>query len=310
MAQPQIQKPEPLAQKPEPLIAYKGFNPDWTCRDFKYTVGETYTEDAADLCKRGFHACEYPLDIFNYYEPTGQMALVELTDVSDKKDDDSKRVGKSITIKASLTIPLLVAAAIEFTTRFCEPAKAQHATGYSSASSATGDSSASSATGYSSASSATGYRSASSATGNRSASSATGDSSASSATGDSSASSATGNRSASSATGDSSASSATGDSSASSATGYSSASSATGDRSASSATGYRSASSVKGKNAVAMNIGIHGKAMAGKDGAIVLCNHDDDYNIRHIRASKVGENGIKPNVFYVLNDAGEFVEAA
>ena len=220
MAQPQIQKPEPLAQKPEPLIAYKGFNPDWTCRDFKYTVGETYTEDAADLCKRGFHACEYPLDIFNYYEPTGQMALVELTDVSDKKDDDSKRVGKSITIKASLTIPLLVAAAIEFTTRFCEPAKAQHATGYSSASSATGD------------------------------------------------------------------------------------------RSASSATGYRSASSVKGKNAVAMNIGIHGKAMAGKDGAIVLCNHDDDYNIRHIRASKVGENGIKPNVFYVLNDAGEFVEAA
>ena len=58
-----------------------------------------------------------------------------------------------------------------------------------------------------------------------------------------------------------------------------------------------------------MNIGLSGEACAGKDGAIVLCNHDDEGNIRFIRASKVGENGIKPDVFYTLNDNGEFVEA-
>ena len=46
-----------------------------------------------------------------------------------------------------------------------------------------------------------------------------------------------------------------------------------------------------------------------KDGAMVLCNHDADFNIRHIRASKVGENGVKPDVWYVLNDNGEFKEA-
>jgi len=56
-----------------------------------------------------------------------------------------------------------------------------------------------------------------------------------------------------------------------------------------------------------MNIGAYGKAKAGKDGAIVLCNHDDNGNIRHIRASKVGENGILPDVFYTLNDDGEFI---
>jgi hypothetical protein len=272
-----------VAAKEETLLAYKGFNPDWTCRDFQFELGKTYTEKKADLCHSGFHACENPLDIFSYYEPTGQMAIVELGGVSDKTDSDSKRCGKSITIKAALTIPLLVSAAIEFIASKCDPAKAEHATGDRSASSATGYSSASSATGDRSASSATGYSSASSATGYRSASSATGD------------------RSASSATGDSSASSATGDRSASSATGY---------RSASSATGDRSASSVKGKNAVAMNIGIFGRAMADEFGAIVLCNHDDDYNIRHIRASKVGENGVKAGVWYVLDDAGEFQEAA
>jgi hypothetical protein len=124
-----------------------------------------------------------------------------------------------------------------------------------------------------------------------------------------SASSATGYRSASSATGDQSASSATGYRSASSATGDRSASSATGDQSASSATGDQSASSATGKAAVALNTGRGGRAKAGLGGAIVLCNHDRAGNLRHIRASKVGENGIRPDVFYTLNADGEFEEA-
>jgi hypothetical protein len=137
---------------------------------------------------------------------------------------------------------------------------------------------------------------------------AEGDRSASSATGNSSASSATGYRSASSATGDRSASSATGDRSASSATGNSSASSATGDRSASSATGDRSASSVSGIAAVAMSIGRFGKARGSEGAAIVIVYHDDDGTLRHIFASKVGENGIKPDVFYTLDADGKPVE--
>ena len=119
---------------------------------------------------------------------------------------------------------------------------------------------------------------------------------------------ATGDRSASSAAGDSSASSAARYSSASSATGYSSASSATGDSSASSATGHRSASSATGIAAVAMNIGRYGCAKASKDAAIVLCEHDDSGHLLHIRASKVGENGIEPDVFYTLR-GGEFVKS-
>jgi hypothetical protein len=57
-----------------------------------------------------------------------------------------------------------------------------------------------------------------------------------------------------------------------------------------------------------MNTGDKGKAMAGRDGAIVLVNHDDKGFIRHIRASKVGENGIEAGKWYSLNDDGEFFE--
>ena len=135
-------------------------------------------------------------------------------------------------------------------------------------------------------------------------------------TGDRSASSATGDSSASSATGDSSASSATGYSSASSATGYRSASSATGDRSASLTTGWYSSSEIKPSdglgtilNAVAIAVGGGSKARAPIGCAIVCVNRDSYGNILHIRASKVGENGTKPNTFYTLNADGEFVEA-
>ncbi len=175
------------------MKAYKGFDADWKCRDYQFAVGETYrTAEPIKLCSAGFHACEYPLDVFDYYPPTGRIAEVELLDASGETAGDSKRVGGGITIKAALTIAGLVSAAIEYTTTRCSPATAKHAKGDSSAASATGDRSAASATGYRSAVSATGYRSAASATGYSSAASATGDSSAASATGDSSAASATG----------------------------------------------------------------------------------------------------------------------
>lgn len=51
------------------IKAYKGFDKDLKCRDFQYEIGKTYEEPTAELCNSGFHACEYPLDVFAYYAP-------------------------------------------------------------------------------------------------------------------------------------------------------------------------------------------------------------------------------------------------
>lgn len=51
------------------MKAYKGFDENLRCRGFQYETGETYEENAAKLCKKGFHACEMPLDVFRYYPP-------------------------------------------------------------------------------------------------------------------------------------------------------------------------------------------------------------------------------------------------
>ena len=84
--------------------------------------------------------------------------------------------------------------------------------------------------------------------------------------------------------------------------------SATGDCGAASATGTRGAASATGLHSIAMASGWNGRAMAGDAGAVVLAYRNNDGEIIHIRASKVGDNGIKAGVWYSLNEDGEFVE--
>ncbi|EGP1337403.1 hypothetical protein IV776_001703 [Salmonella enterica] len=117
-----------------------------------------------------------------------------------------------------------------------------------------------------------------------------------------------GNQSAATNTGDWSAATNTGDQSAATNTGDQSAATNTGDQSAATNTGCQSAAEVSGSQSVAASLGIKGKSRASEGGAIVLCYRDKNGELIHIRASKVGENGIMPNTWYQLNEDGEFVE--
>ncbi|EMF5608521.1 hypothetical protein RPU36_002099 [Acinetobacter baumannii] len=263
-----------MTQKKETITSYKGFDKNLQCRGFQYEIGKTFEHKGkVEACGSGFHACEYPLDVFGYYAPgeLNRFAVVEQSGDLSRDSSDTKVASKSITIKAEVDIPFLVKAAIEYTTSRCEPIKKE--------SHAFADQDRGQAV----------------------------------ATGDKSASSATGNWAASSATGDNSASSATGDNSASSATGYKSASSATGNWAASLTTGHYSESQIKDQEAdqygVAISTGYEGKAKASEGSAIVLTHRNSDGEILHIRASKVGENGIKADTWYQLDANGQFVEA-
>ena len=182
------------------MKAFKGFNKDLTCRGYQYEEGKEFHTERAECCDTGFHACEYPLDCFGYYDPAHSVFHeVELSGEMDKSGDNTKVCATDIKIGARLSIAGLVKMAIDFTmSKVNKEAGSDERHGFASA---TGNCGASSATGYKGASSATGDCGASSATGDCGASSATGDCGASSATGDCGASSATGNCGASSATG-------------------------------------------------------------------------------------------------------------
>ena len=233
------------------MRAFKGFNKDLTCRGYQYEEGKEFHTERAECCDTGFHACEYPLDCFGYYDPAHSVFHeVELSGEMDKSRDNTKVCATDIKIGARLSIAGLVKMAIDFTmSKVNKEAGSDERHGFASA---TGNCGASSATGNYGASSATGYKGASSATGNCGASSATGYKGASSATGNCGASSATGNYGASSATGN-----------------YG-ASSATGNCGASSATGYKGASSVSDPTGVAVAWGHEARAKGCKGAHLIL----------------------------------------
>ncbi|EAA0441832.1 hypothetical protein DKM53_16275 [Salmonella enterica] len=312
------------------IVTFKGFNKDLKCRGFQFAIGETFHHDGkVEACGSGFHACECPFDVFSYYPPAESRYAETISfGITDSEEGgDTKIASSSITIKDELTLPQFIQRGIEWIWSkidksleqqiMCGSWSAATNTGDWSAATNTGDWSAATNTGNRSAATNTGYQSAATNTGNRSAATNTGDWSAATNTGNQSAATNTGDWSAATNTGNQSAATNTGNQSAATNTGYQSAATNTGNQSAATNTGYqsaatntgnRSAAEVSGSQSVAASLGIEGKARASENGAIVLCYRDEDGELIHIRSSKVGDNGIKPDTWYQLDEDGEFVE--
>ena len=134
------------------MKAFKGFNKDLTCRGYQYEEGKEFHTERAECCDTGFHACEYPLDCFGYYDPAHSVYHeVELSGEMDRSGDNTKVCATDIKIGARLSIAGLVKMAIDFTmSKVNKEAGSDERHGFASA---TGDYGASSATGYKGASS-------------------------------------------------------------------------------------------------------------------------------------------------------------
>ena len=98
------------------IKAYKGFKKNMTCRDFQFEEGKEYVYDGeVKVCESGFHACERPLDCFDYYSPAESVYHeVELSDDISKSSDDTKVAAKKIKIGARLDIARLIKAQFEY----------------------------------------------------------------------------------------------------------------------------------------------------------------------------------------------------
>ena len=221
----------------EKIKAYKGFNKDMTCREFRYEEGKEYTT-AGDIsaCNNGFHACEDPIDCFRYYAPANSVYHeVEQSGTLDRDNDDSKVASSKIKIGAEVGILGIIKAHIEYvkahtTTEHTDPKMAT--AGYRGAATA-------------------GYRGAATA----------GDSGAATA----------------------------------------------GDSGAATSRG----SSTVGEDGVACARGNNVKVKGGLGAVLVLIEENwDDYKIARWKAEVVDGERIKADVFYCLDENGEFKECS
>lgn len=250
---------------------YKGFDENLKCRGFQYEVGKEYETETAELCSSGFHACENPLDVFNYYDPTNRFCEVDLDATDEVNDKDSKRCGKHIKVVAEIGLSGLIKAGVKFILD-----KVSWENNFDSN---TGDFSVATNTGDYSAATNTGVFSAATNTGNRSAATNTGDFSAATNTGNHSVATNTGNFSA--------------------ATNI-------GNHSVATNTGDFSAAEVNGTESIAVVTGFKSKAKGSLGCWLVLTERDADYHILDVQSVKVDGENFLSNTFYTLKN-GEII---
>ena len=122
------------------MKACKGFDKNLRCRGFQYEVGGEYTEETAELCNCGPHACENPLDTLRYYRPgDSRYCEVEIEDNGQRSSYDSKVCGKHIKIGAEIGLKGVINAGVRFVMERCEDATEKYASGWSGNAAASGE---------------------------------------------------------------------------------------------------------------------------------------------------------------------------
>lgn len=204
------------------IIAYKGFDSDLKCRGHQFAVGETFSIDGEiKICERGFHSCEYPLDVFSFYAPAeSRFAEVEVSGDTDQNDHGNTKIASaSIAIKAEISLHVMIERAVAWVFDRADwekgPAVKADKAG------AVNDN----------------------------------------------------------------------------------------DRGAASSTGDQGAASALGPHSVALAAGSRGKARAAKGSAFALIYRDNEGRILRVVSAIAGQDGIKPEVFYTLDESGQIVEA-
>ena len=157
--------PRKKAEQETAVVAYKAFNPDFTCKGHKFEVGQTYeVKGKVKACHNGFHACENPFDVLGCYDlvnADGAIARFAKVTLAGEIDRDGDKIcGGKITVKAELGLPAFIKAGIDWLVAACKSGdNVQSASGDYSQLAASGDYSQLAASGDNSRLAASGYNS-------------------------------------------------------------------------------------------------------------------------------------------------------
>ena len=269
-----------VAKRRNLLKAIKGFDKRLRCRGFQYEVGKEYQEPVAELCLKGFHACENPLDTFRYYPPTdSRYCEVEIDDNGQRNSENSKVCGEKIKIVSEIGLDGVIKAGAQFIFELCKGSAEDHASGESGNAAASGESGNAAASGVSGNAAASGVR------GNAAASGERGNAAASGERGNAAASGWRGNAAASGERGTAAAS---------------------GVRGTATATGRDGRASALGEQCIAVAWGNNSLAK-GALGNWIVVSERASYGIVDAKLARVDGEIIKADTWYTLR-RGEIVE--
>ena len=111
-----------MEQENETITTYKGFDKDLKCRGFQYEVGKEYElpkGESVSVRSNGFHACESPLEVLDYYFMDGhanllRFCVVEQSGEFSKEVNSTKVASSKIKIKKEITFADLINSGVEW----------------------------------------------------------------------------------------------------------------------------------------------------------------------------------------------------
>ena len=305
-----------VAKRRNLLKAIKGFDKRLRCRGFQYEVGKEYQEPVAELCLKGFHACENPLDTFRYYPPTdSRYCEVEIDDNGQRNSENSKVCGEKIKIVSEIGLDGVIKAGAQFIFELCKGSAEDHASGVSGNAAASGWSGNAAASGWSGNAAASGWSGNAAASGWRGNAAASGERGTAAASGGSGNAAASGERGTAAASGERGNAAASGESGNAAASGVSGNAAASGERGTAAASGVRGTATATGRDGRASALGEQCIAVAwgnnslakGALGNWIVVSERASYGIVDAKLARVDGEIIKADTWYTLR-RGEIVE--
>ena len=123
-------------KKEKRIIGFKAFDKGLKCRGFQFEENKEFEDNnPPELCSNGFHFCENPLDVLDFYDlTTSEFAMVE--SVGETISDGKKSVTNKIKIKSKIDLSGFIKASFDF---LFEKTKEVATSGYSSKVATSGD---------------------------------------------------------------------------------------------------------------------------------------------------------------------------
>ena len=305
-----------VAKRRNLLKAIKGFDKRLRCRGFQYEVGKEYQEPVAELCLKGFHACENPLDTFRYYPPTdSRYCEVEIDDNGQRNSENSKVCGEKIKIVSEIGLDGVIKAGAQFIFELCKGSAEDHASGERGNAAASGWSGNAAASGWSGNAAASGWSGNAAASGWRGNAAASGERGTAAASGWSGNAAASGERGTAAASGERGNAAASGESGNAAASGVSGNAAASGERGTAAASGVSGTATATGRDGRASALGEQCIAVAwgnnslakGALGNWIVVSERASYGIVDAKLARVDGEIIKADTWYTLR-RGEIVE--
>ena len=108
---------------PTEFVAYKGFDANLQCRGYQFEVGKAAEPITGKIvqCSRGYHACQNPLDVLDFYpfENGNRFAKVTMRGQIDRSDN-KKWAAAELTVDVELTFPAFVTEGIRWVWDACK----------------------------------------------------------------------------------------------------------------------------------------------------------------------------------------------